>query len=170
MTYRIFTESVLDEVADFTLKLAIPESSYNVKNADGTAPVVTLKVNASTKRFALAALREINTTQEMLNIIAQHRLGADFATLVVKKPKKATKLMEKIDPKFYEFYFKATQDEADGGGEIEVTLTAPSGLIGFKAFQAMTNPQKLSGLLASFMPDEDEDDFDDYDTDEDYDN
>jgi hypothetical protein len=158
----IFDKTVLEKEADFTLRLTIPESSYDVKNADGTSPVVSLVVKGSSIVTALSVLNQLNESQEFLVIAAEQIVGPDYHKLM-KKDKGRTKVSEalsNIHSEFITFSFNATTEDNE---TVEFTLSAPSAIIGFQAFQAMTKPQKLQALAISFMPNEYDDEDDYYD-------
>jgi hypothetical protein len=169
MTTRVWDTSVLEKPADFTMNLEIPSSEYDVKNPDGTSPVVSLKVVGSSIQFALSALKEIQGDNGMLDIIATNILGDDYITVVRENPDVLTKAIQEIHTPFATYDVSISTEEGD---TLDLELTAPSGLIGYKAFQSMASVQKLSALAANLMPTESEYDDEDegyhYGEDDDY--
>lgn len=158
-------KTVLEEKADFTISLPIPEKDYAVKNVDGSTPSVSLKIDATSFRFAFAILRQVDEGQEMLNIIADDLVGENFADLVKTQPDFVTEKLTEIHDKFITF---AGTFEAEGGESMTFELSGPSGLIAYKAFSAMVAPQKLSQIAINLMPREDDDEdnfYDDYEDD-----
>lgn len=157
MAYKVYDESVLDKKAEFTLSLEIPEASYAVKNPDGSQPVVTLKVEASSNRFALGALAQLHETNEIFSIIAGAVTGKSaekVSKMVKKNPKGLVAKMTEIHEPFSTTSFKVSDDAS--GEDLTLAITAPSGMIAIHAFTAITSNQKLSALAATMMPDEDE--------------
>jgi hypothetical protein len=165
MVTRIWDPASLDKAADFTMELAIPESSYPEKNPDGTAPVTSLKVEGSSIRFALQALKQVNENETMLDVVLNDLLDdsvADFTDEEMMKymaehDEEVVDSLEKTHNPFIDFGFAVDDGE---GQKLTVTLTAPSGLIAFQSFQAMTNDKKLNALATSFMPLDNDDDSD----------
>jgi len=157
MTYRIFDKTALEQPADFSLQLEIPESDYPLKNADGTSPVATIAVKATSVRFALAVLGQFNEEESILDVIGAFLLGEDYLNLIENDTENSVAKLQEITPDFLTYAFDAT---GESGETINVELTSPSGYIGFRAFQAATSPKKLSALATSFMPLEEDDDFD----------
>ena len=157
MPYKIYDETVLDKKAEFTLSLAIPEASYSTKNPDGTQPVVTLAIEASSNRFALGALLQLNETNEIFAIVAGAVTGkspAKISKMVHKDPAALVTKLKAIHEPFATTSFKVSDDAS--GEELTLKLTAPSGMIAIHAFTAMTKEHKLNALLTTMMPDEDE--------------
>ena len=153
--YHIWDEKVLDEATSFTLRLTIPAHIYPVKNADGTDPVVSLDVEASTVRFALAALGQLHEQNRIYDIVVSKlNLDLDPETASNEEVEAAVAKLEEIDPHWIEFAFDAT---GEGDAQVTMRLRAPSGGIAINAFQALTSNEKLNGLLATFMPEDDED-------------
>jgi hypothetical protein len=162
MTYRVFTPEALDAVAEFSLQIEIPEKDYPQSNPDGTRPVVTLKVDGTSIKFALAAMGQVSESEQILDVIASSLMGKDSTEDVTAEDEAAFEgLFTEIHEKFKTFTFTA-----HGESEQSVTLavSAPSGLLAFLAFNALTTSQKLNALAASFMPvDHYNDDDEDYD-------
>ncbi len=149
MSYRVFDVSALDVEADFVLELAIPEESYAVKNPDGTSPVVTLKVQGSTRAVALQVLSQVNESEDFLFIVGSTLVGEDFPEKVVSEPETVSAILSETHANFLTFEFAATVDD---GSTVELSVMAPSGVIAFQAFQAMSSKVKLNQLATSFMP------------------
>jgi len=163
MVYRVYTPEVLDVPADFSIELAIPVQDYPQSNPDGTRPVATLKINASTIKFALSSLLQINEGDHFIDLVAFTLLNDDNFVEIIKADVDAFGvLLKELHEEFLSFTL-STKDEE--GNFLEATLTAPSGYIAYRTFMALTSEKKLAGLATSFMPiDHDaEDDYDDYD-------
>ena len=163
MSYRVFKPEALEAKADFTLKLTIPESSYDVKNPDGTSPVVSLKIEATSIRFALQAMSQMNEEESMLDVVAAQLVGDNFEELVKSDPDAAVNALSAISHEFISFKFEASNEDNE---VVSMEITAPSGLIAYQSFQALSGQKKLNALAAEFMPlehDYDDDADDEYD-------
>jgi len=168
MTVRIWDTSVLDEVADFSVSLPIGESAYNVKNADGSTPSVTLKVEGTSRKFALQVLSSFNETEDMLSIILASLLGDEWVEIAERDPQAVADKLEEISAEFMTFRFNAITDTEETA---TLTLTAPSGIIALRAFHAMTSKRYLQSIANNWMPlaeDDDDEFFYNGDDDEDY--
>lgn len=164
MTYRVFTPEALDAVADFSLQIEIPEEEYPQWNPDGTRPVVTLKVDGTSIKFALAAMGQVSEAEQILDVIASSLMGKDSTKDVTEEDEAAFEgLFTELHENFQMFTFTANGENEQS---VTLTLSAPSGLIAFLAFNALTTSKKLNSLAASFMPIDRYDD--DYDNDDDY--
>lgn len=161
MSARIFDESVWEKPADFTMQLDIPETAYNVLNADGTRPVVSLKIEGTSILLAVQVLHQLHDEESFLEIIAQYLTDGHYAEMMQTDEGKnvlADKMSE-IHNDFFTVEFDADFSETE---KVSLTVTAPSGVIAFRALQAMTKDDKLDALMVSFMPKETDDDVDDY--------
>lgn len=168
MTYRIWAPAALDKKADFTLELAIPESAYPENNPDGTRPVASLKVEATTIKFALQTLQLIAENQTYADLVAFTILKTDnYNDVAAHDPENFRTLMRENHNPFMEFSMDATGEEEDAGKKVTLTLTAPSGIIAVNVFKALTKSDKLNALAASFMPEDRDEEYDDYDDEDD---
>lgn len=159
MTYRVYGPGALLKEADFTLSLSL-EGAYEAKNADGTNPSATLKVQGTTIQFALAIMSQLAEDDGALVAKAmvdkiRGEFGFDYSD---ENPtgEQLTEMTKKLVEEHDQFLTVAvaTKGVTDEGEEQEVTLTltAPSYVIGLKVFLALTTPQGLRNLGTSFMP------------------
>ena len=162
MVYRVYAPEALEVPADFSIELAIPVQDYPQDNPDGTRPVATLKINASTIKFALSSLLQVSEGDHFIDLVAFTLLNDDnFEEIVAADVDAFNVLFKELHEEFLTFTLSAKGEDGDF---IEATMTAPSGYIAYRAFKALTSEKKLAGLATSFMPiDHDAEDYDDYD-------
>ena len=162
MTTRIYDESVLLEEADFKLLFNL-EGIYDVKNADGTAANAVLAIKGTSKGFALSILGQLaeNDAEDILEGLAQHCLVTDNLDFDDEENEEAMLAFQTAFDKerlpFIEFGFGVKGDYKGEESEAEYTLTAPSYAIAYKTFVALSSKKRLSALVASFMPEDNED-------------
>jgi hypothetical protein len=157
MTTHIWDPSALEVKADFTLSLELDEQVHPFKNADGSQQSVSVKVEATTVKFALGVLGNLHDGDDVLSVVGAHLFGDNFIEIMEEHPEDAATVLTETHEKFLEFSFTGKGEEEDQ--DIEVTILAPSGLLAYQAFQNLTSSKHLSALAASFMPVESDDDF-----------
>ena len=165
MTSLTVNEEKLKEPADFALEMDVAHA-YDTKNADGSNPRATLKVESSRMDSALYALNSLGEAQ------ANSYLGLLIDSIAVKIGIPEDVSYEDVlsDPNFADAWqnqdwvtvsHKVTVEMADGAPvDVTVTMTAPSYRIAYGAFQGMTTPARLNNLMASFVTEKDDDDSD----------
>ena len=157
MTDRIWDKTVLQKEADFSLSLSLKDI-YEQKNPDGTDASVTLKVEGSSIGFSIAMLTMLNdddgeTIAEAMFVANADILGIELTDDITEEDeRRIVDELEKNHSPFIDFSMNANGEYEDVPHTLKLTITAPSYLIGLRAFVAMTEKRKLNSLLASFMP------------------
>lgn len=160
MAYRIMDKSVLQDAADFQMKLDIPETVYSKKNPDGTQPVVTLAIQADTIAFAVGVLRQMNETDMVAEVIAGGIFSAEYIEALESGDDAAAQLANaKFEEVHDEFLTFGCEVKGENDEKFSMNLTAPSGAIAYHSFQSMTSEQRLNAFVLNLMPLDEDDDF-----------
>lgn len=159
-----------DDKAEFTLAATTPEGMLPL-NPDGTRQQVTVNVVADTYFAALAALP--NLREDPARIMGAW-LGEILPPKEMKKAARLAKLGieskaaktagEAIHEEYLTFTtgvrFELTVNGKTTEQEVELTIKAPSVLLGVKGFLSLTTPSSLQNAAIAFcpeIPDEDGD-------------
>ena len=119
----------------------------------------TVRVKGTTVEFSIAALYQLaaDSGESLLRDIAEQaakRIGikVSFENMSPKQKNKVLAVLQKehTPSRSFEIGMDGGPDEEEQ--EVTVTITAPSYLIGIKAYLDLTTTEKLSSLEASFMP------------------
>lgn len=163
MTYHTFDASVLKEKTKFELSLDI-EKFYPVKNADGTNPSMRVSVEADSLQAALLTLQQFSEdegsafVQLLLQLIGvKLGLGDDASIEEITNHAETISIFESTEQGFFELPIDVDLDFETGPKQnVNMIITTPSYAVAYQGMLALTTPQRLNGLMASFMP-EDED-------------
>lgn len=170
---RIYDPSVLENPADFTLSLDISHA-YPTKNADGSNPSASFKVEAPTIRLALNGLSLLNERDSGSTTLLDHLFTESAQGIDFPEDEGAPDSLSDDHEFFAQVRenFQSTDDwrEVQLEAEVEIegkepetvkiTLRAPSYQIMYEAYNEATSNRRLNALVANLMPyAEDEDDF-----------
>lgn len=161
MTNRIYEEESLMKEADFTLFLNL-KGIYDEKNADGTDASASLRVEATSVAFALSMLSQLSEDRadEILEGLAEFCMEDEGLSLEHKTSETEALFITAFSQNtlpFIEFVMKVKGDYNGKPSTASFAVKAPSYLIAYNSFVALTKKQKLSALAASFMPEEEDD-------------